>query len=62
MNVKIARIKAKIKQKDLAEAVGISREYIRKIENDEANPTRDLMIKIAEALNSTVQELFFFNK
>lgn len=60
MNVKIARIKAKIKQKDLAEAVGISREYIRKIENDEANPTRDLMIKIAEALNSTVQELFFF--
>lgn len=59
MKVKIARIKKRIKQKDLAEMVGISREYLRHIENDEANPTRSLMLKIAEILECSVQELFF---
>ena len=39
MKVKIARIKKKIKQQELAKMVGISREYLRHIENDEANPT-----------------------
>ena len=59
MKVKIARIKKKIKQQELAEMVGISREYLRKIENDVANPTRSIMIKIAEILECSVQELFF---
>ena len=59
MKVKIARIKKKIKQQELAEMVGISREYLRKIENDAANPTRTIMIKIAEILECSVQELFF---
>lgn len=59
MNTKITRIKLRIKQQDLAKQVGISREYLRRIENDSANPSREIMIKIAAALNSTVQELFF---
>ena len=59
MKVKIARIKKKIKQQELAEMVGISREYLRKIENDVANPTKTIMIKIAEILECSVQELFF---
>ena len=59
MKVKIARIKKKIKQQELAEMVGISREYLRHIENDVANPTRAIMIKIAEILECSVQELFF---
>ena len=59
MKVKIARIKKKIKQQELAKMVGISREYLRHIENDEANPTRSIMIKIAEILECSVQELFF---
>ena len=59
MKVKIARIKKKIKQQELAEMVGISREYLRHIENDAANPTRTIMIKIAEILECSVQELFF---
>ena len=59
MKVKIARIKKKMKQQELAEMVGISREYLRHIENDVANPTRSIMIKIAEILECSVQELFF---
>ena len=59
MKVKIARIKKKIKQQELASMVGISREYLRKIENDVANPTKMIMIKIAEILECPVQELFF---
>ena len=59
MKVKIARIKKKIKQQELAEMVGISREYLRQIENDAANPTRSIMMKIAEILECSVQELFF---
>ena len=59
MKVKIARIKKKIKQQELAEMVGISREYLWKIENDAANPTKTIMIKIAEILECSVQELFF---
>ena len=55
MKVKIARIKKKIKQQELAEMVGISREYLRKIENDAANPTKTIMIKIAGILGCSVQ-------
>ena len=59
MEVKIARIRKKIKQQDFAEMVGISREYLRQIENDTANPTRSIMIKIAEILDVPVEKLFF---
>lgn len=59
MNVKIARIKKKIKLQELANEVGISREYLRKIENETANPTKNIMERIAAALETTVQELFF---
>lgn len=59
MNVKILRIKNKIKLQDLAARVGISRHYLRQIENDNANPSKKIMDKIAKELNSTVQELFF---
>lgn len=45
---------------DFAKELGISREYLRQIENGQAkNPNKNLMIKIAAALNTTVAELFF---
>ena len=43
-----------------ANDLGISREYLRQIENGTAqNPRKELMIRIAKALNSDVQTLFF---
>jgi len=58
--IKIKRIKLGIKQKDLAFAVGITPQYMMHIENGKAkNPSINVMKKLADALNSSVQELFF---
>ena len=58
--IKSLRVGQGIKAGEFAKELGISREYLRLIENGKAkNPNRDLMIKIAKALDTTVQELFF---
>jgi len=58
--IKALRVGQGIKAGDFAKELGISREYLRLIENGKAkNPNRELMIKISKLLNSTVQELFF---
>lgn len=50
----------KKKQKEIAEQVGITQQYLANLENGRSkNPSRDLMIKLAVALDTTVQELFF---
>ncbi|EJT6154420.1 MAG: helix-turn-helix transcriptional regulator [Clostridium perfringens] len=60
MNLKIQRIKMKKKQKEIAKEVGITQQYLANLENGKSkNPSRDLMIKLAAALDTTVQELFF---
>lgn len=60
MNVKLARIKAELTQKELAALVGLSNVTIVKIERGNYDSvTRATMIKIAKVLNSTVTELFF---
>ena len=60
LNLKIARLKKGIKQKHLAERVGVSQQYITALENGRNdNSTRKVMLKIAEELGCTVQELFF---
>lgn len=60
LSIKMIRIKKGIKQKDLAEKVGVSQQYITGLEtgrND--NPTRKVMMAIAKALETDVQTLFF---
>lgn len=59
--LKIARLEAGyIKAYEFAEKMGISRQYLTMLETGRAkNPSRKLMIKIAEALNTDVQTLFF---
>ncbi|MBW8383535.1 MAG: helix-turn-helix domain-containing protein [Youngiibacter sp.] len=58
--IKLHRIAMNIKQYQMAKDIGISKEYLRLIESDQAtNPSRDLMIKIAGMLGTTVGELFF---
>lgn len=57
--LKAQRVKKGIKQGALANRLGISPQYLCKIEKGEAEPKRDLMLKIAEALGEDVKTLFF---
>lgn len=57
--IKAARVCLGIKQKDMADKLGITPQYLNNIEKGKVEPRRDLMIKISELLNSNVQTLFF---
>ncbi|HEY8363754.1 MAG TPA: helix-turn-helix transcriptional regulator [Tissierellaceae bacterium] len=58
--LKLKRIQMGIKQKKLAQQVGITPQYLMRLEQGKAkNPSVDLMKRLAESLNCTVQELFF---
>lgn len=60
MNVKIARIKKGLTQKQLREIVNISPNKLVQIEKGNySNVTYDQVVKISKALDSTPQELFF---
>lgn len=57
--LKAKRVERGILQKDFAKELGVTPQYIYNIENGKAEPRRDLMIKIAKILDTTVAELFF---
>ncbi|MFL2134183.1 helix-turn-helix transcriptional regulator [Desemzia sp. FAM 24101] len=60
VNLKIARLKKQLTQKELAKRVGVTNKYLSQIENGVSNnPSNNLMIKLAKELDCTVQELFF---
>lgn len=60
MNVKIARIKKGLTQAELCKMVKTSPKKLVEIERGNyGNVTKSLMERIAKALESTVQELFF---
>ena len=49
-------------QKDLAEAIGISRQTINAIENNKYDPTLALAFRLARELQITVDGLFVFHE
>lgn len=60
MNLKIKRIMLGLSQKDLAALIGVSNVTIGKIEKGQIDNIRfGTLKKLAAALNSTVEELFF---
>ncbi|WP_276753571.1 helix-turn-helix transcriptional regulator [Limosilactobacillus ingluviei] len=46
-------------QLTLAQAVGVARQTINLIENDKYNPTLDLCLKLAHALGTDLNTLFW---
>lgn len=56
--IKQLRKEAGLRQEDLAEKVGVSRQTIIAIENDKYNPTLELAMKLAKVLGKTVEEIF----
>lgn len=59
LRIKAARAALDLTQKDLADAVGVSRQTMNAIEKGDYNPTVKLCIKICKALNKTLDELFW---
>ena len=48
-----------ISQLDLAKAIGVSRQAINMIENNKYNPSLDLCINLAKALQTDLNSLFW---
>ncbi len=48
-----------ISQLDLAKAIGVSRQTINMIENNKYNPSLDLCINLAKALQTNLNRLFW---
>jgi len=56
--LRTARKMAGLSQERLASICGISRETIRKIENNTLNPSIHICSKIARELNKSIDEIF----
>ncbi len=57
--LKQARLEKGLSQTELARLLGVSRQTINMIENDDYNPTIALCLKICKALDKTLDELFW---
>lgn len=57
-NIRLARLKQRISQEKLAEMVDISTKYLNMIENRKANPTIVIVIKICNALNIKLDDIY----
>lgn len=56
--VKSLRKDLYLRQEDLADLVGVTRQTIIAIENEKYNPSLELAMKLSKALNKTVEEIF----
>lgn len=59
LKLKSARAGTDMTQKDLADAVGVSRQTINAIEKGEYNPTINLCKAICKVLGKTLNDLFW---
>ena len=57
-NLKKYRKMLKLRQEDLAESLGVSRQTINSVESGKHNPSLSLALKLAKSFNCGVEELF----
>lgn len=57
--LRLKRIEKEIKQQDFAKMLGITPQYLRKIEKGEVDIKRSFMLKASNILETSVEELFF---
>ena len=60
-DIKKLRKSAGLRQEDLANQVGVSRQTIIAVENNKYDPTLELAMKLAKALEKNVEDIFFLN-
>ncbi|WP_019960263.1 helix-turn-helix transcriptional regulator [Woodsholea maritima] len=61
-HLKVWRAKANLTQAQLADRVGVTRKTINTVENQVFIPSTTLALKLAQALDTTVEELFFLTE
>ena len=59
--LRVARAEKKISQGELADMVGVSRQTLSSIENNQFCPSAKLALLLCIALDKRFEELFFFN-
>ena len=59
--LRVARAEKKISQGELADMVGVSRQTISSIENNQFCPSAKLALLLCIALDKRFEELFYFN-
>lgn len=59
LRLKSARAALDMSQKDVAEAVGVTRQTMNAIENGDYNPSVNLCIAICKVLGKTLDQLFW---
>lgn len=57
--LKEARLAKALSQGDLAKLIGVSRQTINMIENNDYNPSLALCVKICKVLDKTLNDLFW---
>ncbi|UZT82588.1 helix-turn-helix transcriptional regulator [Caproicibacterium sp. BJN0003] len=57
-NIRERRKALGMRQEDLAEKLGVTRQTINAIENNKYNPTLELAMKVARLLNASVESIF----
>lgn len=60
--LRVARAEKRISQGDLADIVGVSRQTISSIENNQFCPSAKLALLLCIALDKKFEELFFFDQ
>jgi len=59
MKLRLARVEKNLSQQELADKVDVTRQTIGLIEKGGYNPTLKLCIRIAKALDKTLDQLFW---
>lgn len=59
LKLKSSRAAKDISQKELADAVGVTRQTVNAIENGDYNPSINLCIAICKALGKTLDQIFW---
>lgn len=58
-NIRQQRARLRISQEVLAEKAQISHQYVYKLENERINPSVEYLLKIADALGVTLNDLVY---
>ena len=60
-NIKELRKNKKLRQEDLAEELGVTRQTVIAIENNKYDPTLELAMKISAFFGKNVTDIFYLN-
>lgn len=60
-NIRELRRARGLRQEDLANLLGVSRQTIVAMENDKYDPTLELAMKVARLLEQPVEQIFFLD-